>query len=413
MRLISWLRFRETNSRAALCVAISLLLSLIAPAKGSTRQQEGRPQADIGLEIRLSDELSRPIRLAGPRERVGSTVIPRRSSAMIFRSSLRINDLRAAGDLTAIQVEAEVEGDGIRVSLSIIYNDLSDHEWWKHRNEKAAGSYLIQAGDSVRPAELNQFGIEPFEMKAIDARPVVLKPGEGARITNSSTLVVEKLERHFDTYQIWLKNTSDKNIVAYQISSGRGSTQDGSGSYGRTGPVLAAGATSRELYLSDPEIEVNGIAVSLVVFEDGTFEGDSKLAVQYLAKAEGVRIQSPSVLRRIEQTLRVEDSDLIAAFVKLEAELWLIPEAMDKPSALLFLKTRFPDQNEKALSALYEVFKGGLYDGRNIALTELGDTLRRVREMEQSSQLASAVEAIRRTLERLVDTFGKITAPPR
>jgi hypothetical protein len=243
----------------------------------------------------------------------------------------------------------------------------------------------------------------------LDATPVVLGPEEGRRITGSTALEVEKLERHFDSYRVWLKNKSDKNIVAYRISSGRESMETGARSYGR-GPVLAAGATSREFYISDPGIELHGIAVLLLIFEDGSFEGDAKLATQCFARAEGVRIQSPSVLRRIEHTLKADDSDIRAEFVKLESELWLISEAMDKPTALQFLKTRLPDQNEKALSELYEVFKGGLYDGRNIALSELGDTLRHVQEMEQRVQLASAVELIRRTLERLIDTFGRITS---
>jgi len=333
--------------------------------------------------------------------------------AQIFRRSLKITDPMTAGAFTLLLVQAEVEGDGIRVSLSLIYNDLSDHEWWNHKKETIAGSYLIRAGESIRPAELDQFGVEPFEMKAVDARPVVLKPGEGPRITNSAALEVDKLERNFDFYRVWLKNKSGKNVVAYSISTGRGNMQVGSEGYGRSGPVLEAGATSRELYLHDPEIEVKGLEVLLVVFEDGTFEGDPKLATQYLAKAEGVRIQSPSVLRMIEQTLKVDDSDLRAAFDKLEAELWVIPEAMYKEPALRFLKAKFPDQDEKTLSALYEVFKGGLYDSRNIALGSLGDTGRVAKDLEERGQFASAVESIRRTLERLRETFRKITSTQR
>jgi hypothetical protein len=403
MRLHSGSRFRNASSLAVLSVGISLLLTVIAPAKGSRRQQESHPQADIGLEIRLLDALKPLTRFA--RTRGGSTVIP--------RSLLRINNPEAAGEFTALEVQAETEGDTLRVIVSIVLNDISKQEvGWKDKKEKIAGSYLIRVGESIRTSDLEQFGIEPIEMKAMDATPVVLKPGEGPRITNSAALEVEKLEKHFDHYSVWLKNKSDKNIVAYSVSTGGNTTQSRSGSYG-TNALLAAGAVSSELYLSDPQIEVDGIPVFLVVFEDGTFEGDPRLAVQYLAKAEGVRIQSPSVLRRIEQTLKVEDSDLRAEFVKLEAELWLIPEAMDKPTALQFLKTRFPDQDEKTLSALYEVFKGGLYDGRNIALSALGDTLRQVQDMEQRGQLASAVESIRRTLERLKETFGSIISAPR
>src|SRR6185503_6865282 len=113
------------------------------------------------------------------------------------------------------------------------------------------------------------------------------------------------------------------------------------------------------------------------------------------------------------QTLTVDDSDLRTAFVKLEAELWLIPEALDKPSSIQFLKTKFPAEDEKSLSALYEVFKGGLYDARNIALSSLGETLRTVQRLEERSQYASAVESIRRTLEQLKETFEKITSAQR
>jgi len=111
--------------------------------------------------------------------------------------------------------------------------------------------------------------------------------------------------------------------------------------------------------------------------------------------------------------MQVDDSDLRTAFVKLESELWLIPEALDKPSSIQYLKTKFPAEDEKSLSALYEVFKGGLYDGRNIALSSLGETLRTVQPLEERSQYGSAVKTIRKTLEQLKETFGKIISATR
>ncbi|MEK6321156.1 MAG: hypothetical protein AABN33_05675 [Acidobacteriota bacterium] len=300
----------------------------------------------------------------------------------------------------------------MKVSLSLIYNDLSNQEWWKEKQEKLAGSYLIHEGETARSTGLAEFGIEPFEMKVISAKPISFKPGEGPRIINNTTaLEVARLEKHLDFYSIWLKNTSSKNVVAYTVYSGNsGSSTSGRGT---VLPVIAAGATTHETHMAVSDVERNGITISIAVFDDGTFEGDAKLAVQVLATGEGVRTQAPHVLRMIEQTLKVNDSDLRAAFVKLESELWVIPEAMGKPSALLYLKTKFPAQEEKTQSALYEVFKGGLYDARNIALSDLGQTGRQVQDMEQRGQFASAVESIRRTLERLRETFGKITSAQR
>ena len=397
------LKLRTAISQAVVLIASSLLLAPFGSSMGLGQEREALPETMIGLEINLGSRSRSRIRLAGLGGRPGGTYIP--------RQGLTINDSQADTEFTGVQIQAEMEGEGIRVSISLTYNDLSNSE--NNAKAKSAGSYLLRTGESIRTSELNQFGIEPFEIKAIDARPVVIKPGQGPRITNTASLEVEKLERHFDSYHLWLKNKSDKNIVAYQLSTGNSSRQSSGGANRKGGPVLAAGATSSELREYDMEIEANGIAIRLVVFEDGTFEGDSKLGTQYLATAEGVKVQSPSVLRRIEQTLTVGDPDLRDAFVKLEAELWLIPEALDKPSSIQFLKTKFPAEDEKSLSALYETFKGGLYDSRNIALSSLGQTLRDVQSLEERSQYASAVELIRRTLEQLKETFEKITSAQR
>lgn len=402
MNLRSRSSLKTVISLCVFSIGISLVFAPFTPAKGLGLQGEMRSRSGIGLEIHTSGE-STPIRLGSPDGGRGMT--------LILRRSLRITDPNAAGEFTALDVRTEAEGDAIKVTLSIIYNDLSNQEWRKDKKEKFAGSYLIREGEIVRPVELAQFGIEPFEIKAIDARPAKLKPGEGPRITNSPSLRVDRIEKHMDNYVVWLKNISEKNIVSYTVSSGGGSVQTGAG-YTNT-PVLVPGATSTETRLSGPEADRSGIEIPFVMFDDGSFEGDSKSALHFLAVAQGVKIQAPSVLKMIEHTLKVDDSDLRAAFVTLESELWVIPEALDKPSAIQFLKTKFPAEDEKSLSALYEVFKGGLYDGRNIALSSLGDTLRVVRQHEERGEYASAVESIRRTLEHLKETFARIVLAPR
>jgi len=155
-------------------------------------------------------------------------------------------------------------------------------------------------------------------------------------------------------------------------------------------------------------VDQYGVTISFATFSNGTFEGDPELAIKFLAVAEGIKAQAPYVLRMIEQALKVDDSDIIFAFEKLEADLWVIPEALFKPEALAFLKTKFPSQDDKALMALYEDFKGGLYDARNIALSSIGDTRRTVKDLTERSQYASATESIRRCLNRVRETLAKI-----
>jgi hypothetical protein len=395
----------QTGSRFWAFWAPGLAVAVIALTTSRTSSgfvQTSLPSSEFGLEITLPGDSKPLVRFAGG----GAT--------LIHRVRLKVHDPNSAGEFTAIDVHAERDADGMKVRLAVIYNDLSNQEWWKDKKEKLVGSYLIRAGETVRASEMAQFGIEPFEMKTIDATPVVLKPGEGPPIINAPSLEVQRIEKHLDSYRIWLKNKSDKNIVSYTLSnSNGGSSRYGGAVRGRATILITAGGTSQQIYLHATEVESGDIKITDVIFEDGSIEGDPRVAAQFSAGAEGLRIQAPSVLHMIEQTLKREDPDLRDAFDKLEADLWVIPEAIDKQSALGVLKTKFPSSDANTRSALYEDLKGGLYEARNIALAEIGETRRTVQELEQRNQFTSAVELIRRTLDRLRDTLHKINSSER
>lgn len=382
-----------------------LLIGSVNFALAASSQERRFPQPDLALEIILPNSSRSPLKL---------TV---RGMTLIRRQHLIVNDPKLAADFTAVDVWADGEGNAIRVRLSIIYNDLSNQEWWKDKKEKVAGSLLIREGESARLTELAQFGIEPFEMRAINARPVVVQPGEGPRIVNNTkSLEVVRLEKSLDGYQIWLKNNSSKNVVAYTISTGnRGLSAAGVG-YGNIRPVIAAGATSDEIYLYGATVEEDRITIPVVVFEDGSFEGDIKLAARFLVSGEGIRIQAPHVLRMVEQTLQVDDAELQTALNKLEAQLWVIPEAIDKQSAVELLKSKYPSFEDKTISSLYEALKGGLYEARNMALAPIGDIKRRIQEDEQGQELspvATRARLLREGLTRIKNDFERIIAAKR
>lgn len=391
--------FRLVGRAVISSLILFLVLTLSVHSSPAAYQDLDRRRPEIALEIRLPDK-------SLPRRR-----FPGGGMTLIRRQSLNIIDPVAAGEFTAIDLSSKVEGDSMTVRLSIIYNDVSNQEWWKDKKEKVAGTWVIQRGETVRP-DLVAFGIESFEMSVTDAKAIVFKPGEGPRIVNKTTaLEVVCLTRQLDHCSISLRNTSGKNIVAYSISIGRGGVSSHSRGVGSS--VIAAGATAPEQYLQCSEKDDEDIVISNVIFDDDSYEGDSKFAQTFLANSDGIRIQAPHVLRRIEQVLAIPDWDLRAAFDKLEADLWVIPEAIDKQSALDYLAKKLPSLDSRTVSDLYEDLKGGLYDARNIALSDIGNTRRYVQELEERGQFASAVESIRRTLERLKESLSKITASPK
>jgi len=368
----------------------------------ATSSQERSVQlTEVALEIILPNN-SQPLRLEVPSAGRGAT--------LINRQLLTINDLTLAGDFTAIDVWAEREGDEVRVRLSIIYNDLSNPEWWKNKNEKVVGSLFIREGKSARSTELARFGIEPLEMTVIEAAPAAIQPDAISGINNNTTsLEVVRLEKSPQRYEIWLKNNSSKSVVAYYISIGNsGISFRGS----RSKPALAAGAISDQIAFYNPNTQKD-VTIPVVMFDDGSFEGDFKLAAQFQANEQGVSIQAPNILRLVEQALEADDAVLQAAFDKLEAQLWVIPEAIDKQSAIELLKSKYPSFDDKTISILYEKLKGGLYEARNRALSPIGDIKRTIHESEQrkdSGGITAGAKNLRERLTRIKHEFEALIA---
>lgn len=130
-------------------------------------------------------------------------------------------------------------------------------------------------------------------------------------------------------------------------------------------------------------------------------------AAKFLAHGEGLRLQAPRVLAMVQQALEAPDEDLQRAVLKLESELWTLPEAIDKASALELLKSRFSDFDEAEISSAYEILKAGLYDARNQALIRLGEPKRRIQASEHSGNSAYAAEALRQILLRIQKDFSR------
>ena len=333
-------------------------------------QERRLPQADLAVEVSLPDIVPGSCKIKVPDR--GRDVIP------IERGFLKILYLKLVADFSAVALWAEADGNAVRVRLSLVFSDLSDKEWWKDEKEQIVGSVLIREGESASLPDLMLFYIEPFEMRVISPRTVAVQPGKEPKIANHTNSVeVVKLETPQDTslyaYRIVLKNNSKKNAVAYTISTGGDSVILDGVSHINLPPAIAAGGTSYGMYLPANEVKKNGITITVVIFDDGTFEGDTYLAALFLTGEKGVRIQAPSVLRMIEKTFQVKDAELEKAFNKLETELWVIPEAIHKQTAIDRLKSEYPTLEQEMISRLYEELKRGLHGARDSALMQIAN----------------------------------------
>src|SRR2546423_460025 len=136
-------------SRPALCTLVAALL--IPSVMAQTQQPAGQFALDFSTPGTRHPWMRAPLR-------VGNNIV------FVYRNDLIVIDADKAGDLTGIYLKAELDGDVVKVTLSIIYNDLSDKDWVLHKRETLAGAHELREDESVRP-ELAQFGIAPFELK--------------------------------------------------------------------------------------------------------------------------------------------------------------------------------------------------------------------------------------------------------
>jgi hypothetical protein len=340
---------------------------------------------------------------------------------LILRAQLTITNPEAAAGFTAIDVWAEGETDAVRVRLSIIYNDVTGQEWWKDRKEKILGSYRIGTGESRRADELAEFGIEPFEMKVSRAKKESFTQGEAPRVIDETgALEGVAIEKHPPYYTISLKNISGKNIVAFVLSYNSGRAIVDNMSFNEGKPVIAANDVYESNGLHSSMIGKEGITVRTVIFEDGTHAGDDHEWLRLVVKNEGVKLQSPSVLKMIEQALAASDDEIEEAFIKLANDLWEMPEAISKDSALAMLRSKYGaidfDRRKilildgRDLERFYEELKGGLYTARNHALSRLGNLKRQI---EGEANKESRAKTIREVMTRLKEDFERVIATQR
>jgi hypothetical protein len=378
------------------CFCFTILL-LAIPAFALSQQVEfsrskGRyrfPSPTIGLEI-ISSHKATPL--------FKSTT----TTCLLRRDSLFIVDQETAKGFTAVSVVGSPEDGALKIRLSILYNELSE-QGWKNKQEKEIGNFTIPVGTSLSPLELLQFGIEPFEIKVISNKPVALKPEEYPRLFNFTNLLeVTEVEKSIDGYRFAFKNISNKKIVALELWSG-------SGGYGRGG-IVPEEVFEEINSLAASDIEKYGLTLKMIVFEDRTYEGDAKSASRYFAKWEGEAVQAAKLLPVIEQTLQISDAELPEIFDKLEAQLWKMQEAMDKASAIEFLKIKYSNFDDQTISMLYEEFKGGFYSARNAALVPMGEGKRQILGQGERYTEADRIAVIKRALSQAKSHLEKMAS---
>ena len=298
--------------------------------------------------------------------------------------------------LTRIRIRSKYEGAGVRINVAVVFDDSepADAPGPKYgEKEQALASYLAQEGETVTVSELARFGVEPLRLRVVEAAPRESTPPPALQpqLSNplkSVTVVSFESEAHSPTsYRLTLRNLAPKSIIVldvYSAQSGGRSSERMQGTPAR--PLMAPGATfeahvsinggggrmTPQGFLPDPPRQQT-LVVGTVIFEDGTYEGEVRIAAEFTAERRGLQTQLARVLPLLPCGLDAPEQDAAPALEKLKAQISTLRIDVD-PGVVDELRARFPElSKEEDRAQLAVQVMSGLKQGRAEALHILSE----------------------------------------
>ena len=263
----------------------------------------------------------------------------------------------------AVDVRSKLEGEFVRVTVSVFLGDR-----FLEKKEEV-GTYELKENDGVRVVALTKFGVEPFNIKVVKVNPnLSYTPSVLTNAQSISVVGIELKNTTLPSYKLTLHNTSDKNVVAIGINVVAGNRRLLSSlPQGREGRSLIKARATEEINVNSayqsqrtfegyrPEsLPDQEIVITSVVFDDGSFEGDAKMAATFTAFVTGRKIQIAKLIALMDSTSNSTDVNVPAALAELKRQAELLGTNAESP-ALDHLRKAFPNLSRDELKMSVDV----------------------------------------------------------
>jgi hypothetical protein len=328
------------------CVVACLACALVAPVTAQVRDENAPPEYVIefnrggGCDFAL---------IRSPDYRGGVYItVPRHTTAAEEAETERV--------VLGYEVRAQQAEDGWNVTLSVQWVRLTKS------GKKQIATYKLQTNEQVEIGELKPYGVAPFRIRVVK---VISQPARRPQvINNTQSIAVQKLEVSAlpNPYRLTLKNVSDKNVMAVEVSTYAG---DRKLTYKTPGdmqwqPFIALGSVNHVEMMSEDfrcaeqdayrPTQSDKIGIDTVVFTDGTYEGKPYPAAVYKAMALGEK-------RQLSHILEILDKLGESGLPRAEAMRWLNEQvaALDETAdqtLLIQLQDSFPMLDPQTVAGL-------------------------------------------------------------
>jgi hypothetical protein len=367
-------------------VLVLLLTALLfSPSVAGQQQQPRLEQPPLALEV--SYEGSRPFyfQVAPTGSKFGGGWFSHFGHIANWRPPA--NSL----PVTAVRVLPVVEGDAVRVKVSVMFGEY-------HDKEKAVADYLVHVDEKLTTPELAGFGVTPLSVMLVKTTKPLLAalPSINNKTTSVETIRLEQAyTTTFPSFVVTLKNLAPKSVLAIHIDTATTNNHHFLTTLGKPlGGALIPPGGLYDFHASTPtagDMTEGGfspdspstVTIDTVIFDDGSYEGDAEHAAKFLTVEGGRWLQ----LRRIAALL---DAASRAPSVDLRSLKTQVSDLTDTPNteelSLIPAKYVFPDGIVK-FDAAFE-FKLGAHRVKQMLLDELKAFERRHPQQAATSDAA-------------------------
>lgn len=297
------------------------------------------------------------------------------------------------------------EGNGARVN---VYAHRGSGE---NRESIKVAECVLGEWQSCVATQLAAYGVEPFYVSVVRRVEVELVPPQVENRTHAVEVGEVKIHPEVPSFELVLRNASDKDLRAVEIEEYRGMEPKGPPplyNWKGTPPVkpgktfsvtLEFGWNSKATQEGHTVEPADRVRIKSVLFADGTYEGSSLFAARAEAYREGRRIQ----LGRVIEMLRALEAAPVdyPTLQGLAQRVELLETAADWTAVNTFAE-RYSVRDGDELERLKGQIQSGMQLQRAAALNELHSFLRHTVQASDVVWAQRWVKAMRERYEKLL-----------
>ena len=303
--------------------ALLLYAYILPPPAAAQSPQEPEP-ARFSLMVRTSPADAPSFYPLGDKEGAGSSAVigglRKLPSARLLGGApvdtLALNFFRQ-GEAARVTVYVHRGGESARESIRV-------------------AELFVGAGRAYAVTQLTAYGVEPLVLSVVRRAGVELKPPRVENRTTAVEVAEVKVHPEVPSFELVLRNVSEKELRALEIEEYRGWQRKGPPpmyDWKAASPVKPGGTLRVTLELGwNSKAGAGGhaveppdrVVIGAALFKDGSHEGNSLFAARAEAFREGRRVQLGRVLGLLRETAELPGVEAAAAARELAARVALL-----------------------------------------------------------------------------------------